>query len=136
MLNVELFARNVYICISQKLVLMKIIRAILFLLAIVLLSNYQGHAQKVFSCDSKYDADVKIYVVDSKYDADLCVYKVDSKYDADDNKGLWYFVDSKYDADKKIYFVDSKYDADLKIYFVDSKYDAKWMKNEKKHLMY
>ena len=64
------------------------------------------------------------------------VYSCDSKYDATDNKGLWYFCDSKYDADKKIFFVDSKYDADLIIYFSTSKYDAEWREASKKQLMY
>lgn len=93
-------------------------------------------AQKIFSVDSRYDADIKVYVVDSRYDADLLVYKCDSRYDATDNKGLWFFVDSRYDADKKIYFTDSRYDADLLIYFVDSRYDAQWRNTAKKHLLY
>ena len=97
---------------------------------------YNLNAQKVYSCSSKYDADVKVWVADSKYDADLVVFKCSSKYDATDNKGLWFFVDSKYDADKKIFFVDSKYDADVKIYFTDSKYDAQWRETNKKHLFY
>ncbi|NVO04099.1 MAG: hypothetical protein HXX09_15490 [Bacteroidetes bacterium] len=92
-------------------------------------------AQKVYTVDSKYDADIKVYVCSSKYDADLCVYKVSSAYDVNDD-GLWFFTSSKYDAKKKVYFVDSKYDADLLIYFVDSKYDAKWNNNSKKHLIY
>lgn len=97
---------------------------------------FSSNAQKVFSTDSKYDADVKVFVADSKYDADLIVYKCSSKYDADGNKGLWFFADSKYDADKKVFFVSSKYDADLIIYFSDSKYDAEWKDSGKKHVMY
>lgn len=93
-------------------------------------------SQKVYSSNSKYDADVKVYVANSKYDADLWVYKVDSKYSTGNNEGWWFFTDSKYDADKKIWFSDSKYDADLIIYFVDSKYSAGWNKKEKQHLMY
>ncbi len=93
-------------------------------------------AQKIFSCESKYEADFKVFVVDSKYEADLCVYKVQSKYEAEDNKGLWYFVESKYEADKKIYFTDSKYDADLLIYVVDSKYEAEWRERQKMHLLF
>lgn len=124
--------------IHQKIPVMKT-RGFLFSLAATaaIIMNGTGlFAQKIFSVDSKYDADVKVYVVDSKYDADLCVYKVSSQYDAEDNKGLWFFEDSKYDADKTIYFVDSKYDADLLIYFVDSKYDAGWRNASKKQLMY
>lgn len=117
---------------------MKTIRFIssLGFFALFILISATSWSQKVYTVDSKYDADVKVYVCDSKYDADLCVYKVSSQYDVSGNEGLWFFEDSKYDADKKIYFVDSKYDADLLIYFVDSKYDAKWMSNTKKHLMY
>jgi hypothetical protein len=107
------------------------------LMIVLLVSLYSNSfAQKVFSEDSKYDAQVKVFVVDSKYDADLCVYKVSSQYDATGNTGLWFFEDSKYDADKTIFFVDSKYDADLLIYFVESRYDAQWMNSSKKQLMY
>jgi hypothetical protein len=95
-----------------------------------------ARAQTVYSCNYKYDADVKVYVTDYKYDADLVVYKCSYKYDAQDNRGWWYFVDYKYDAKKKIYFTDYKYDADIVIYFTDYKYDAGWLKKEKMHLMY
>ena len=101
-----------------------------FILLIFFFYNFSiiSFSQKIFSCESKYDADFTVFVTDSKYDADLLVYKIDSKYDADGNKGLWYFVESKYDADKKIYFEESKYNADLLIYFVESKYDAELAK--------
>ena len=85
--------------------------------------SIQAKAQKIFSVNSKYDADVKVFVASNKYDADLVVFKCSSKYDAKDNKGLWFFVDSKYDAD-------------LIIFFSNSKYDAAWKKSSKKHLMY
>lgn len=107
---------------------------LVFMLSLMYASNCM--AQKIYSIDSKYDADLKVYVTDSKYDADLVVYKVKSQYDADGNKGLWYFTDSKYSADKKVYFIDSKYDADLIIYFTDSKYDAEWKNINKKHMLY
>jgi len=81
---------------------MKLIFSVLLFLG--LLANVS--AQKIFSVDSRYDADIKVYVTDSRYDADLIVYKCDSRYDAEGNKGLWYFVDSRYDADKKIFFPD------------------------------
>ncbi|MCB2208609.1 MAG: hypothetical protein KQH67_09980 [Bacteroidetes bacterium] len=96
----------------------------------------QTNAQKIYSCDSRYDADVLIHVVDSRYDADLLVYKEESKYNATGNEGLWHFVESRYDADKKVYFTDSKYDADLLIYFVDSRYDAGWRNKERIYLLY
>lgn len=113
-----------------------IMKNTILLFSVLFWITFSSTAQKVYSTDSKYDADVKVYVADSKYDADLIVYKCSSKYDADDNKGLWYFVDSKYDADKKIYFVSSKYDADIIVYFTSSKYDAKWRESSKKHFMY
>lgn len=104
-----------------------------FILTINAFSN--ASAQKVYSCGSKYDADIKVFVVDSKYDADLLVYKVSSQYDVNDD-GRWFFVDSQYDAKKKIWFADSKYDADLLIFFVDSQYDAGWNNTSKKYLIY
>jgi hypothetical protein len=93
-------------------------------------------AQKIFSCSSKYEADIKVFVTESNYDADLLVYKVKSKYDAEGNKGLWFFTESKYDADKQVFFTESKYDADLLIYFVESKYEADWRDRSKIHLLY
>ncbi len=113
---------------------MKNIKKAILFSALLLASTSYG--QVVYSCDSKYDADVKVFVASSKYDADLVVYKCSSKYDATDNKGLWFFASSKYDAKKKIFFVSSKYDADLIIYFTDSKYDAGWRNNSKKDKMY
>ena len=94
------------------------------------------NAQKVFSCNNRYDADIKVFVVSNRYDADLLVYKVSNMYDADGNKGLWYFCQNKYDARKKIWFAENKYDADLLIFFVENKYDAGWREKEKMHLLY
>lgn len=138
-----LISRNKVIWIIQKTLLILSInlnfmfmKKILFGIFILFFYQAQLQAQTVFSCDSKYDADVKVYVASSKYDADLVVYKCSSKYDATDNKGLWFFVTSKYDAKKKIFFVDSKYDADIIIYFTDSKYDAGWRNNSKKDKMF
>ena len=108
----------------------------LILVATFIITITSISAQKVYSVDSEYDADVKIYVVNSKYDADLLVYKVNSEYDAGNNNGKWFFVNSEYDAKKKVFFVNSEYDADLKIYFVDSEYDAVWENNSKKYLNY
>lgn len=94
------------------------------------------NAQKVYSVDADYKADVKVFVVDADYKADLLVYKVDSDYKAGDNDGKWYFTDADYKAKKKIYFVDADYKADLKIYFVDSDYKAGWKNSSKKAEMY
>ena len=111
------------------------LQLILFVISFFVISA-TVKAQKIYSCDSRYDADVLIHVVDSRYDADLLVYKEESKYNATGNEGLWHFVESKYDADKKVYFTDSKYDADLLIYFVDSRYDAGWRNKERIYLLY
>jgi len=93
-------------------------------------------SQKVFSCNNRYDADIKVFVVENRYDADLLVFKVSNEYDADGNKGLWYFCKNRYDAKKKIWFAENKYDADLLICFVKNKYDAGWREKEKMHLLY
>ena len=127
----------VFVRIRPKTTYMKSIRFILSLLISGLFFISSSlKAQKVYSCDNKYDADVIIFVVDSRYDADLLVYKVASRYDTGSNEGLWHFVESKYDADKKVYFTGSKYDADLLIYFVDSRYDAGWRNKERIYLLY
>jgi|GEM_PF-166026 len=107
------------------------------ILALFVLPGLQpGMGQKIFSCDSKYDADFSVFVTDSKYDADLWVYKVQSRYDTGSNQGWWFFIDSKYDADKRIFFAGSRYDADLVVYFVESRYDAGWNKRTKMHLLF
>lgn len=98
----------------------------------------KAHAQKVFSVDRQYQADIKVFVVDHEYQADLVVYKTDKDYKAKktENKGIWFFTSRAYQADKKVFFVDHEYQADLKIYFTDKEYRAGWKKNEKKPLMY
>lgn len=95
-------------------------------------------AQKMFSVDSQYQADVKVFVVDKEYQADIIVYRTDKQYraKANENKGIWYFCDRAYQADKKIFFVDKEYQADLKVFFTDKEYRAGWRKNDKKHLLY
>lgn len=57
------------------------------------------NAQKVYSVDSQWQADVKVYVVDSEWQADLSVYKVDSQWQADGNEGKWDFTDSEWKAE-------------------------------------
>lgn len=112
-------------------------KTIVFGLAILLLGCFkEAIAQKVYSCNNRYDADIKVYVVENRYDADLLVYKVKNAYDVDGNKGLWYFCENRYDAKKKIWFAENKYDADLLICFVENKYDAGWREKEKMHLLY
>ena len=54
-------------------------RIILFFAIIVGFAS-QNYAQKVYSTDADYKADVKVYVVDADYKADLLVYKVDADY--------------------------------------------------------
>ena len=84
-----------------------------------------SHAQKVFS-------------VDREYQADLVVFKTDKRYEASqkENKGVWFFTNAGYEADKKLFFVDQEYKADLKVYFTDLKYKVGWRHNDKKHVMY
>jgi len=93
-------------------------------------------AQKVFSCNSRYDADIRVFVTNNRYDADLLVYKVTGQYDAEGNKGLWYFSENKYDAKKSIWFSESRYDAELLIFFVNNRYEAGWRDKQKIHLLY
>ena len=49
-------------------------------------------AQKIYSIDHEYQADIKVFVMDSEYKADLIVYKTDKEYRAkvSENKGIWY----------------------------------------------
>lgn len=108
----------------------------IFILITLLFISFAMNAQKIYSEDAAYKADVKIYVVDAEYKADLLVYKVDAEYKAGKNDGKWFFVDATYKAEKKIYFVDAEYKADLKIYFVDAAYKASWKNKNKKHLLY
>lgn len=81
-------------------------------------------AQKVYSVDNRYQADVKVTVVDLEYREDIVVYKTKQMYKvkANENKGIWFFCDYKYQAD-------------LKVFFTDKEYRAGWKHNEKKHLM-
>lgn len=114
---------------------MRILFLSIFFLFLSGISNLQ--AQLIYSCDSQYDADVKVWVADSRYDADLLVYKCNSRYEAEGtNQGIWFFTESRYDAEILIYFVSSRYDADLIIYFVDSQYDAVWENLDKLYLMF
>lgn len=101
-------------------------------------ASLSASAQKVYSTDYKYQADVNVFVTDREYKADLVVYKTKHSYNAkaNENKGIWYFTKHQYDADKKIYFVDHEYQADIIIYFTDKEYKAGWKKNDKKYLMY
>ena len=107
----------------------------LLVLVAVLAASAGMYAQKVYSTEKEYQADVKVYVVDHEYQADLLVYVEDHDYQAKGNEGRWYFVDKDYRADVKIYFVDHEYQADLKVYFVDHEYQAGWRKEEKWGLM-
>jgi len=108
----------------------------LLLLVFTLMAATGLYAQKVYSTDHEYQADVKVYVVDHEYQADLLVYTESHEYQASGNEGKWYFVDREYQADVKIYFVDHEYQADLNIFFVKQEYQAAWRNKSKKHLMY
>lgn len=110
---------------------------LLFVATVVSLS-FTCSAQKVYSVNYEYMADVKVYVVEQEYEADLVVYATKQDYKArkSENKGIWFFCSQDYQADKKIYFVDHAYQADLKIYFTKQEYRAGWKKKQKKNLMY
>lgn len=108
----------------------------LFLITITLLTTLTINAQKVYSTDQSYKADVKVYVVDQEYQADLLVFKVNADYKAKGNEGKWFFTDAEYKAVKKIYFTDAAYKADLKVFFVDSEYKSGWKDKSKQHFMY
>ena len=110
-------------------------RIFFFIISLTLLSTTVS-AQKIFSVDQSYKADVRVYVVDQSYQADLLVFRVDAQYKAGKNDGKWFFTDANYKADKKIYFEDAAYKADLKIFFVDAAYKAKWEDKSKMHLLY
>ena len=58
-------------------------------------------AQKVYSVNYDYQADIKVFVTNYDYQADLLVYKVKYDYQAKENKGLWFFTEYDYQADKK-----------------------------------
>jgi len=98
--------------------------------------GFAASAQKIYSVDAEYKAQVKVYVVDAEYKADLLVYKENAEYKAGNNDGRWFFVDAEYKANKKIYFEDAEYKAELKIYFVDAEYKAGWKNTSKKQLLY
>ena len=61
------------------------------LVAFFILTIPTSKAQKIYSVDKDYKADVKVFVVNSDYKADLLVYKVSSDYKAGNNDGKWFF---------------------------------------------
>ena len=96
-----------------------------FLLCIFFCLCISVSAQKIYSVDHEYQADIKVFVVDAEYKADLIVFKTDKEYRAksSENKGIWYICPREYQADKKVFFTDKEY-------------RAGWKKNDKKPLMY
>jgi len=108
----------------------------IILLSFMLLSYSTLKAQKVFTVDADWKADVKVYVVDTEWKADLLVFKVDANWKAGKNDGKWFFTNADWKAEKKVYFVDADWKADLKIYFVYSDWKAKWVDKSKISLMY
>jgi len=102
----------------------------------LLIGSTLASAQKMYSCNQAYEADLKVFVVNQKYEADLCVYRAAQKYEAVDNKGLWFFTDYLNQSDKTLFFVDYANQADLKIFFVDYQNQAGWLNNSKEHLLY
>jgi len=49
----------------------------------------KSFAQKIYSVNYDYQADIKIFVTQYEYQADLLVYKVKYDYQAKGNQGLW-----------------------------------------------
>ena len=100
--------------------------------------NYRVFLLCIFFCLCISVSAQKIYSVDHEYKADLIVFKTDKEYRAksSENKGIWYICPREYQADKKVFFVDKEYQADLKVFFTDKEYRAGWKKNDKKPLMY
>ncbi len=60
-------------------------KKLILLLASICLFLSPLKAQKIYSVDQEYKADIKVYVVDQEYKADLLVYKVDQSYKAKGN---------------------------------------------------
>ncbi len=56
-------------------------KSIVLLLALYAF-GYAASAQKIYSVDAEYKAQVKVYVVDAEYKADLKIYFVDAEYKA------------------------------------------------------
>lgn len=110
-------------------------KRVLLVLVAVLAVSAGMYAQKVYSTEKEYQADVTVYAVDHEYQADLLVYVEDHEYQARGNEGKWFFVDKEYQADVKVYFVEHEYQAALKVYFVDHEYQAGWQKEGKRGLM-
>ena len=98
-------------------------KRIVFCIVAVVIATVSTYAQKVYSTNYEYQADVKVFVVDYEYQADLLVYKESQEYDASGNEGKWYFVDKEYQAD-------------VKIYFVKNEYQAGWRDKSKMYLLY
>lgn len=125
------------ISIKSITIMNKSFHIICFLVVSVFLTiSTNVNAQKVFSTEHEYQAQVKVYVAKHDYQADLLVYIEDHDYRADGNDGKWYFVDHEYQSDINIYFVDHEYQADITVCFVDHEYQAGWRNNDKKHLFY
>ena len=55
-------------------------RIVLIIATILILGNFSLSAQKIYSVDHEYQADVKVFVVDAEYKADLVVYRTDKEY--------------------------------------------------------
>jgi hypothetical protein len=108
----------------------------LFYFVFVCFFYFSINAQKIYSSNQSYQAEIKGFVVKYKYQADLKVFKVDQPYKAKGNSGLWSFTNQSYQAEKKIIFVAYDYQSDLNIYFVNYKYFSGWKNSNKKHLLY
>ena len=66
-ISLELF---LYVFIQNIPVMKKAITLNLFAIFLTIIFISKVTAQKIYSCESKYDADIKVFVVDSKYSAE------------------------------------------------------------------
>ncbi len=92
-------------------------------------------AQKVFSVQHEYQADIKVYQTNDINKADLVVYKVNYESKATKD-GLWYFTDYDYQAKKRIFFTNEIQRADLTVFFTENMKAIGWRKKSKQHLLY
>ena len=57
-------------------------KRLLFCAVAALIATVSAYAQKVYSTNYEYQADVKVYVVDYEYQADLKIFFVKNEYQA------------------------------------------------------
>jgi hypothetical protein len=112
---------------QEDFVMSFMIKGVFLFLSILFLSVY-GHAQQVYICKIKSDADIKVWITNYKNEATLKVFVTDYKSDAKGFKGIWYFTKYQSDAAWKIFYTKYKSEADIIIFFTKYKSEAGWVK--------